>query len=288
MVGKVFSINSGIYKIKSESGEIFKIPAAGKLRHLGESPLVGDWVEFNEGMILSIKPRSNYFIRPKVANVDQVFLVMSLKEPDFSSFLLDKYLSVIEYEDIAPYILITKSDLDSNDEWYQKYKREGYNVFKIDNNEKNYKKDLDAFFKDKTSLFMGQTGVGKTTTINYLSDNTYNTQAISKALGRGKHTTRIVRIIEFNGGELIDTPGFSSLILNLTKQELANSFQAFKHGATQCKFRTCLHINERAEDCFIKKSVEKGEISNWRYENYLKLSLEAFENKFEKDKYEKK
>ncbi|MEE3928215.1 ribosome small subunit-dependent GTPase A [Mycoplasmopsis ciconiae] len=272
--GKIYSIISGVYHVKVED-KILKVHGSGKLRFLNLTPLVGDYVSIQNDQISDIFERKNSFIRPKVANVDQVIVVMSLKEPEFQPFLMDKYLSIIEYKNIKPVIFLTKSDLCDDFYWYDQYKKIGYEVYLIDNKNQNYLEHLKHIFKDKTNVFLGQSGVGKTTTINYLSNNSYQTQAISKALNRGKHTTRVLRIIEFNEGELIDTPGFSSLNLDLSALELAQSYDIFKKYYPLCKYRSCFHISELTKDCAVKLALEKGEIPNWRYTNYLKLNSET-------------
>lgn len=274
MKGKIYSIVSGIYEIKNLDNSIISIPGSGKLRFNNLTPLVGDFVEHDDKMILEILNRKNNFIRPKVANVDQVIVVMSLKEPEFSSFLMDKFLSIIEFKEIKPVLFFTKIDLVDNFYWIEEYKKCGYEVYLIDNKNESDLNKIRQIFKDKTNVFLGQTGVGKTTTINRLSKNNFETQQISKALGRGKHTTRVVRIIEFNNGELIDTPGFSSLDLDINSLELAQSFELFKKHFPNCKYRSCLHINENLHDCAIKRQINIS-IPQWRYENYLKLSKET-------------
>ncbi|TNK83308.1 ribosome small subunit-dependent GTPase A [Mycoplasmopsis pullorum] len=271
---KVYSINSGIYTLHNER-ETIKVPAAGRLRFKENSPLVGDYVKLHEGLLTQICERKNSFIRPKVANVDQVFIVMSLVEPDFQSFLMDKFLAIIENKEITPIILFTKSDLTNDFYWFDEYTKLGYSTFLVDNKKPIFIEKIKKLFKDRTSVFMGQTGVGKTSTINNLGGYQFQTQQISKALGRGKHTTRIVQIVKFNDGELIDTPGFSSLDLDLDKIDLAQSFKFFKLNIGKCKFRSCLHINERIQDCFIKQSVENGDFPLWRYQNYQKLQTEV-------------
>lgn len=274
MKGKIYSIVSGIYEIKNSDNSTVLIPGSGKLRFNNLIPLVGDYVEHDNKMILNILERRNNFIRPKVANVDQVIIVMSLKEPEFSSFLMDKFLSIIEFKEIKPILFLTKSDLVNDFYWYEQYQKCGYEVYLINNNSNSNLSEIKQIFKNKTNVFLGQTGVGKTTTINRLSNNNFQTQQISKALGRGKHTTRVVKIIEFNDGELIDTPGFSSLDLDINSLELAQSFDLFKKHFPDCKYRSCLHINENPHDCAIKKQIAIS-IPKWRYENYLKLSKET-------------
>ncbi|WP_025755259.1 ribosome small subunit-dependent GTPase A [Mycoplasmopsis cricetuli] len=271
MQAKIFSIIGGIYTVVNKNGEEFKITGAGKLRYLNQTPVVGDNVIVKKNQIVKILERKNFFIRPKVANIDQIILLMSFKQPEFNSFLLDKYLSIVENKKITPILFFTKFDLDQCNLIYKEYNQMGYQTYLIDNQNSNYIKIVKPIFKNKYSVFMGQTGVGKTTTINKLTNNNYQTQEISKALGRGKHTTRAIHITKFNEGYLIDTPGFSSLNLDMNKYQLARSFASFDKLAQTCKFRSCLHINEDTKMCAVKQNINTKTIPKFRYENYVKL-----------------
>ncbi len=242
--------------------------------------LVGDMVEYtkhdSEYIIEKILERKNWLIRPRAANVDYIFLVYSVKEPDYNSFLLNKFLAFYESRNIKNVIIyFSKMDLLSDDEKKEiniiinSYKNDGYIVFS--NLEKEEKIDeIKQLFKDNMICFAGQSGVGKSTFINYLiPEINLRTQEISNALNRGKHTTTSSIIIPFNEGYLIDTPGFSSLDLNMSKLELACSYHDFRSNAVYCKFKDCLHKNEK--DCQIKKMVDENKIDNQRYQDYLKF-----------------
>ncbi|MHA3786163.1 ribosome small subunit-dependent GTPase A [Mycoplasma sp. VS276A1] len=270
---KVTKIVSGIYTVQNEH-DTLEIPAAGRLRYLEQSPVVGDNVIVSNGTITEILPQKNSFIRPKVANIDQMIVFMSIEQPKFQPFLVDKYFAIIENKNIVPVLFITKTDLNPSyaEEIAELYRGMQYRVELIDNkNPDNYINNLNGLFSKKYSVFMGQSGVGKTTTLNALGEHNFLTQEISKALGRGKHTTRVVSIINFNDGYLIDTPGFSSLSLDMDKEELAKSFKAFKELSKMCKFRNCLHLNESIDNCAIKQQVGTKLIPQIRYNNYIKL-----------------
>ncbi|MGL4252079.1 MAG: ribosome small subunit-dependent GTPase A [Metamycoplasmataceae bacterium] len=273
MVGKVLKINSGFYDIFSE-GKIYRTRGSGNLREAANNPLVGDFVKFNpDGFLYEILERKNFLTRPKVANIDQVVIVTALCEPKFSSFILDKFLAIVEFQDIKPIILFTKTDL-TNDNIYQDYKSQGYTVLKISNIDEQ--QDFSALKKllvNKLSVFTGQSGAGKSSTINNIANLNLETQNISKSLGRGKHTTRIVEIYKLDEFELIDTPGFSILESTLSKNELAKSFHDFRKLSFECEFRTCIHFKELK--CKIKEEVEKGNILTSRYKNYLRLISEV-------------
>lgn len=244
---------------------------------------VGDDVEFSheqyENVIEKIYDRKNLLIRPKVANVDILIIVYSVKEPDFSSYGLNKFLAFYEARDINNVIiyfskmdLLNKEELENMNKIIDQYKNNGYIVLNSLNKENN-KKEILKIIKNNVVCFAGQSGVGKSTLINFLiPDLELRTQEISQALNRGKHTTTSSLMIPFNEGFVIDTPGFGSLDLDMTKLELANSFTDFRHNSIHCKFKDCLHINEK--DCFIKKLVEENKIYKQRYLDYLKMFSE--------------
>ena len=268
--GKIVKSDAGVFDVKCESDkEIYRVRGGGKLRLLDIQPIVGDYVEFEKDKLIHrILGRKNFFLRPKIANVDQAIVVMSLVEPDFSSQLIDKFLIIIENKNVDPVIVLTKKDLTSSSK-IDFYKSQGYKVFEINYETEQGFDGLRDIFKDKTSFFVGQTGVGKTTLINYLAKTNFKTQEISFALNRGKHTTREVSLIDFNGGEIIDTPGFSSIEFDLTINELPKAFKTFREASKLCKFRTCQHFHESEEDCEVKRLVKEGIIKQERYENYL-------------------
>lgn len=276
--GKIYSINSGFYDVWNGIKTI-RLRGAGKLRNNNHTPLVGDFVLCSEGFVEEILPRKNELIRPKVANIDLAFVIYSYNEPTFNSLVVDKYLAMIEYSNIKPIIIFSKQDLKDDIDWYKAYKNMGYECFEIQQEFNKNSIKIKNLIKNQTSVFMGQSGVGKTTLINNLTNQNLETQAISKSLNRGKHTTRLIQIYRYNDGEIIDTPGFSSLQLNLSSLQLANSFDEFKINAVKCKYRSCTHDKQSIQDCKIKQMVAEQKIPNFRYENYLKLLKETDEVK---------
>lgn len=279
MQGRVIKLISNKWTVEKE-GHFFECSSVGKFKFLKQSPLVGDLVEINEenSVIKKILPRKNELIRPPVANVDQALILTSCKEPNFSSNLLDKMLVIIEYNNIKPVICFTKYDLLDDtceiDEIISYYKSIGYDVY-INNSVD----DIKDVLKGKISVLTGQTGVGKSSLLNKLKiDLNLPTGEISKALGRGRHTTRHVELLDIAGGLVADTPGFSQLdFIGMAKNDIKDNFIEFYQNQDKCKYKDCVHIKE--DGCFIKELVENGKIRQTRYENYKKFIENLEENK---------
>ena len=269
MKGQIIKISSDLHFISCEN-EVYPCKCRGIFRKEHITPVVGDYVLFSKekSLIEEVLPRNNVFERPKVSNIDQAFLITSLRLPDFSTNLLDKFISLMEMNHVEPIICITKRDLmnqyelEKIDEILSYYKSIGYKV--IYNTEIDKIKEL---LRDKTSVFTGQTGAGKSTLLNKLNpDWNLETGEVSQALGRGKHTTRVVELFEINNGKVMDTPGFSSLeFKNYTKEDIKNSFIEF--NKYPCPFKDCSHTNEK--ECVVKKAVLANNILESRYLNYL-------------------
>ena len=288
--GRIVKALSGFYYVKSDrDGTIISCRARGKFRKDEIKPLVGDFVEFEhrdhqEGYINKIKTRENFLNRPPIANVDQALLVSSIKEPEFSSILLDKFIILMEHNQIKPVICLSKADLGIDEDIaaiISSYQKAGYEVVPFSSKDNTGIDKIAAILENRVSVITGQSGVGKSSLLNKLNPGlSLATNEISKALGRGKHTTRHVELIEVANGLVGDTPGFSSLELTLTPQELALACHDFRTLAPGCKFRGCLHDKE--PDCAIKEAVSQGTIAKFRYENYLTLLQESREREDKK------
>jgi len=269
--GKIVKQISNDYTVKVD-GKLYICKARGKFRNQGITPLVGDEVIIQDNYILEVLPRKNELNRPSICNIDEAIIITSLKNPDFSTNLLDKLIVVTEFNGIKPIIIFTKADLLTKEEfknlykYINYYKSIGYDIYFNDEIEK-----IKKIFKDKVCVFTGQTGAGKSTLLNKL-DSSLNlkTDEISMALGRGKHTTRHTELLEICGGMVADTPGFSALdFTDMSPSDIRDNFIEFNLYRDKCKFRNCMHSSEI--DCEIIKKVEDGTIIKSRYENYLKF-----------------
>ena len=272
MQGKIIKILSNQYTVYDGQNALLAV-AMGRLR-LADKPLVGDNVEFellnDKYCITKVLERENMLYRPAIANVDQAMIVMSAKLPDFSNVLVDRLIFLISYYHIEPLIVVSKMDLvEKDDEVYkyiEDYRKSGYQVILIGHDLDLT--DLKAALKGKVTVLAGQSGVGKSTLLNKLDEKfALHTQEISKALNRGKHTTRHTELYEVANGWLADTPGFSSLDFSyISGRKLAERIKDFKVDQP-CKFNDCKHVNEPG--CKIKQAVAEGKISSYRYQNYV-------------------
>ena len=278
MNGKVVSVIRGLYSV-DVNGVIFNVQSRGSLRHMGSKPMVGDNVDIDEEccVINKVYDRKNSFVRPLVANIDQLIIVMSLTEPDFSYYLLFKYITYANYNNVSSIVVLTKPD-----KYHDKDKiLEINNVLKtldiptylVNNKTKEGIEDVKKLFPKKVSCLMGQTGAGKSSLMNAI--NSEFNRAIgeySDALGRGKHETKETILFPLENGFLADTPGFSSLELEITKEDLSHNFPGFNDLYLQCYYSNCLHITENK--CKVKEAVENGLIPKIAYDCYLKLNKE--------------
>lgn len=284
MQGTIIKGIAGFYYVEAE-GTIYECKARGKFRNNNIIPTIGDNViisikeeenstdRYPEGTIEEILERKNRLIRPAVANVDQAMVVFSVSYPQIHLDLLDKFLIHIEQEKIEPYILLNKIDDDKASDYQyivDRYTKVGYKVICLSAKEHINTEIIMPLLKDKTTVFAGPSGVGKSTLINTVQENfAMETGSVSDKIKRGKHTTRHVELMPLKmGGFIVDTPGFTSLNVDVALEDLEHYFPEFRPYLGECRYRGCAHINETAKDCRIKLALEEGDIIPERYESY--------------------
>lgn len=266
-LGKIISINKDLYTVMVDDS-VFPCSVRGKLRNFKLT--VGDNVVINTNTLTieEVKERKNTLIRPLISNIDKLFIVVSTHIPRFSTYLLDKFLVLSEVNNIEPVIIITKLDICDKSEVKEiknvlkYYKKLGYKVY-TNKQIRKIKKEM----KGCVVSLAGQTGAGKSTLLNKC-DKSLNlkTGEVSDHLGRGKHTTRLVELISFNDSLIADTPGFSSLELDMSLETISSGFKEFGFN---CKYSSCTHVKN--DGCNVIERVNNGKILKSRYESYLKL-----------------
>ncbi len=279
--GIVLSNISNLYKVEVESA-IYDCNARGKFKSNDISPVSGDLVDIEitdetkkAGVITNIYERKNYLKRPKMANLTQIILVVSMKLPKPDLELLDKQLVYAEFLGIKPIICLNKIDLEENkkiEDIFKIYKDIGYDVIKTNAKEGLGVAELRKFLKDNITAFSGNSGVGKSTLINDIFGKDMTQEGvISNRNKRGKNTTTQVNLYKVGENSYIaDTPGFSTFDINeIPKEDLAQYFIEFRPYIGKCEYGDCSHIKE--QNCGIKIALEQGKISRQRYENYCKI-----------------
>ena len=289
MTGKIIKGIAGFYYVGNGKGQVYQCKAKGIFRNRGVKPLVGDDVEFSildekekEGNIDAILPRKNQLVRPAAANVDQALVVFALSHPAPNFNLLDRFLVMMERQDVPVILCFNKADQGQEEggwDFMDSYRRAGYQVLSISALEKSGVEEVRRLLAGKTTVLAGPSGVGKSTLTNALYPQAeMETGEISRKIQRGRHTTRHSEL--FWIGEdtyMMDTPGFSSLYVeDLEPEELKHYFPEFAPFEDQCRFLGCVHVGER--DCGVKDAVAEGKIARSRYDNYI-LMYQELKNK---------
>lgn len=255
--------------------------AKGLLKFKSLKPIVGDYVEVNNQVIEKIYPRKNEFIRPPIANIDQLIIVVSTKNPKPDLELLDKQLIMAEKNDVLPIICVNKIDLsDDYEEIIQTYERIGYQVVTTDAKNAIGIDNLARFLQNKVTAFTGNSGVGKSALTNNLFKETITEEGeTSQKLEKGRHTTKFVELYKIaNQTYIADTPGFSTYeIRDIEANELENFYLEFSSYIPECEFRGCSHIKERK--CGVKQAVSDKKIDSGRYERYCTFYKKLKEEK---------
>lgn len=263
----------------------------GVFKKSKEIVTIGDRVEYTllpdgTGVIEKLLPRKNLLKRPLVANVDQAFLIFAAKDPDPHPLLIDRFLVLAEWSGIERMTLcFNKIDLVHEESLLQiqkKYQSIGYDVLLLSAAEAKNISKLRNMLTNSISVFAGPSGVGKSSLGNAIDGNLgLVTGTLSNKIQRGRHTTRLARLLPINvGGYIVDTPGFSALDLTDIKQEeLADYFPEFQKYISNCRYRSCLHQHERAIECGVKMAVESEDIDETRYSSYLSILKDISEQR---------
>ena len=279
MIGYVVSKKYGQYIVEAD-GVFYNAMVRGTLK-LKDRVYVGDQVLLSDDnyVIYEILERKSLLKRPQISNVEQMVLVISLVEPEFSYYLAFKYLTYANYNEVPALIVLSKADkADASkiEEIKQVFGKLNIPVYVTSSKKQEGIEEVKNLFKEKISVLVGQSGVGKSSLLNAIDPNyTREIGEYSEALGRGKHQTKEVVLLPYADGYIADTPGFSSLDLNLSKLEIAHYFPGFKDLYLNCFYSNCLHQNEK--ECKVKETVKEGIIPSIAYENYIKLLSEEDE-----------
>ncbi|WP_051250893.1 ribosome small subunit-dependent GTPase A [Paenibacillus harenae] len=297
--GTIVKALSGYYYVRGGNdgpdAATVQCRARGIFKKKGISPLVGDEVfysltENGEGTVEEILPRSSELIRPPVANVDLAILVFSVTEPALNLQLLDKFLVHIEHAGIPAVLCLSKQDLENDGLETEEaraaaasvnriYRPLGYEVYGTSSRLGEGIRPLQERLTGHLAVFAGQSGVGKSSLLNAIVPGLeLETNEISNRLGRGKHTTRHVELIQIGGGLVADTPGFSQLdFTELGIEDLAYGFVEMRELSPDCKFRGCTHVSEPG--CAVLTALEAGNLERSRYDHYILFLAELKEKK---------
>lgn len=272
MKGIIVKGIGGFYYVRTADGAVYECRARGIFRRRGIKPTVGDRVEFDGGSIDEIEERKSFLVRPSVANIDILAIVVAAANPEPDLFLTDKLTVAAEAAGIEPSICINKTDLADGGDISAIYRSAGYFVTYMSAANGIGTGELADKIRGKICAFAGLSGVGKSSILNLITGEGAQTGEVSR-INRGRHTTRHVELFCIDHDTyILDTPGFSSLsildICSITAPGLAGCFPETR-AAGECRFSGCAHINE--PDCGVKELVSDGKMAMSRYENYKKL-----------------
>ena len=273
--GRILKGIGGFYYVKSDD-KLYEAKATTLFKVNNIKLTVGDYVKFDinddgTAYIRDIYERKNLFIRPPVSNIDEVFIVISIDKPKYNYQLIDRMILLSRFNGIEPTIILNKMDLnpETSEKVYSDYTEAGFKVLTCSMYDLESIDKIKNYISKKTILYMGVSGVGKSTLISELTNLNLETGVVSEKTSRGKHTTRHVELLNYSEDSyIVDTPGFSSLSIDFIPdiydlEELYSEYNAYDG----CKFLNCMHINEPS--CSVKNNVKNGNLKEFRYENYV-------------------
>ena len=276
--GRIIRSLSGFYDVQTETG-VVTCRARGILRRQGVTPLTGDMVEITvekgKGMVETVLPRKNHFIRPAVANLDAMVIFAANVNPITEPYLIDRVAAIAGDQEVPVYLCVNKCDLDPAEELVRIYTHAGIPVLCTSAETGEGVAQMRDLLRGKLTAFTGNSGVGKSSILNRLSPGlNLPTGEVSEKLGRGRHTTRHVELYSLGEDTYIaDTPGFSSFDTDqmevILKESLQYAFPDFGDYIGKCRFDDCTHRKE--PDCAVRAAWEAGEIEKTRYDSYLRL-----------------
>lgn len=277
-IGRIIRSLSGFYDVQLPE-QVITCRGRGVLRKEHITPLTGDMVEITvergKGMVETVLPRKNSFVRPAVANVDALAIFAASVNPITEPFLIDRVAAIAGNQNVECLILVNKCDLDPADELRRIYEKAGFPVISTSAKTGEGVEELKAFLRGKLTAFTGNTGIGKSSILNCLSPElALATGEVSEKLGRGRHTTRHVELFALGDDTFVmDTPGFSSFDTDqmdvILKENLQYAFPDFGTFIGSCQFADCSH--RREPGCAVRQAVEAGTIGPTRYDSYLRL-----------------
>jgi len=281
-IGRIVRSISGFYDVQTPDG-VVTCRGRGVLRKEGSSPLTGDLVQITveqgKGMVESILPRKNSFVRPAVANVDALVVFAANVNPVTEPFLIDRVAAIAGDQEVPVILCINKCDLDPGQDLTRIYRNAGFSVICASAETGEGVEQLREMIRGKLTAFTGNSGVGKSSMLNRLCPQlALPTGEVSEKLGRGRHTTRHVELYCLEENTYVaDTPGFSSFDTDqmdvILKENLQYAFPDFGKYIGKCQFHDCSHRKEPG--CAVAEAVSRGEVEKSRYDSYLRLYEKA-------------
>ncbi len=280
--GRIIKAIGGFYYVEA-AGTVYECRARGVFRKKNMPPLVGDLVtavvlEDGTGTVSEITPRKNQLVRPPIANLDQLILVVSICDPAPSTLVIDKMIAAAEDQGIEPVLVVSKTDLQDAGWLRAIYEKAGIPFCAVSSVTGEGVEAVRPLLQGKITAFTGNTGAGKSSLLNCINPAfSLATGEISQKLGRGRHTTRHVELLPVEGGYVADTPGFSFIQIErynmVKKEDLQFCFREFSPYLQSCRFVSCSHVKEKG--CAVLEAVEKGQISPSRHESYVAMYNEV-------------